>query len=101
MRRTWRILSFAALACTADAQTPTFAHDVAPILYQYCAPCHRPGEAGPFSLLSYSDAKKRAAQITAVTSSRYMPPWLPEPAHGDFADERRLSAEQIKTIADW
>lgn len=101
MSRTWRILSVAALACTANGQTPTFAHDVAPILYQYCATCHRPGEPGPFSLLSYSDAKKRAAQIAAVTSSRYMPPWLPEPGHGDFADERRLSAEQIKTIADW
>src|SRR5580704_5178474 len=89
------------LALAAQAQPPTFTHDVAPILFQYCAPCHRPGEAGPFSLLTYSDAKKRAAQIATVTSSRYMPPWLPEPGHGEFADEGRVSGEQIKIIADW
>src|SRR5271157_4753840 len=89
------------LAMAAQAQPPTFVHDVAPILYQHCAPCHRPGEAGPFSLLSYADAKKRAAQIAAVTSSRYMPPWLPEPDHGDFADELRLSESQIDTLARW
>ncbi len=32
---------------------PTFARDVAPILHGNCAVCHRPGGAGPFSLLSY------------------------------------------------
>src|SRR5262249_29222871 len=45
--------------------------------------------------------KKRAAQIGTVTRSRYMPPWLPEHGKGDFAEERRLSDEQIRTIADW
>lgn len=56
---------------------------------------------GPFPLLRYEEVKKRAAQIVTVTRNRYMPPWLPEPGHGDFADERRLSDEQIRQIADW
>src|SRR5580704_16884399 len=91
-----------AWAAVASAQTPaTFAHDVAPVVYQFCAPCHHPGGEGPFSLLDYEDVKKHAAQIAAVTRSRYMPPWLPEPGHGDFAGERRLSGEQIARIADW
>jgi hypothetical protein len=59
------------------------------------------GEAAPFPLLTYEDVKKRAPQIAAVTRSRYMPPWLPEHGFGDFADERRLSAEEIRTISDW
>lgn len=80
---------------------PTFYRDVAPIVNRYCAPCHRPGEAGPFSLLTYQDVKKRAPQIAAVTTRRFMPPWLPEQGHGDFTDELRLSEEQIHTIAAW
>ena len=89
------------LAPLLNAQPRTYSHDIAPILYQYCAPCHRPGEAGPFPLLTYADAMKRAAQIASVTSKHFMPPWLPEPGYGDFADVRRLNAEQIQTIADW
>jgi Tfp pilus assembly protein PilF len=80
---------------------PVFTHDVAPIVHQYCAPCHRPGEAGPFSLLTYKDVKAHASQIADVTRRRYMPPWLPEPGHGNFKEELRLTADQIQTIADW
>lgn len=79
----------------------TFNKDIAPIMFQNCAVCHHAGGAGPFSLLSYQDVRKRAQQIAAVTESRYMPPWLPEPGHGKFADERRLSDEQIEMIRQW
>jgi Flp pilus assembly protein TadD len=30
-----------------------------------------------------------------------MPPWLPEHGYGDFADERRLTAEEIALIQKW
>jgi tetratricopeptide (TPR) repeat protein len=79
----------------------TFNRDVAPILFHYCATCHRPGEAGPFPLLTYNDAKSHAGQIAFVTQSHFMPPWLPEPGEFKFADELRLSEEQIKLIAKW
>ncbi|MGA3092713.1 MAG: tetratricopeptide repeat protein [Terriglobales bacterium] len=79
----------------------TFNRDIAAIIFQNCSSCHRPGEAGPFSLLSYSDVKKHGHQIVAVTQLRIMPPWLPEPQDLKFADERRLSSEQIDQIRDW
>lgn len=79
----------------------TFNKDIAPILFHSCAACHRPGESGPFPLLSYKDAKSHARQIAAVTQSRFMPPWLPEPGEFKFADEPRLSDAQIATIARW
>jgi len=79
----------------------TFNRHIAPIVFQYCAPCHHPGEAGPFPLLRYSDAKARARQIAAVTSTRFMPPWLPEPQKLQFADELRLTEEQIALIQTW
>ncbi len=83
------------------AEPPDFAHDVAPILYRSCSGCHRPGESGPFPLLSYADAKKRAAQLAAVTRSRYMPPWLPEHGYGDFEGERRLTDAEIRVLSEW
>ena len=81
--------------------TVTFAKHIAPILYENCASCHRPGEVAPFSLLSYEDAKKRAKQLAIVTHSRHMPPWKAQAGYGQFLDERRLSAEQIAAIRDW
>jgi Tfp pilus assembly protein PilF len=86
---------------SSSSAPPTFNKDVAPIVFNNCAPCHRPGESAPFSLLTYSDAKKRATQIAAVTASRYMPPWLPEHGKGEFAGERRLTDAQIATIRQW
>jgi peroxiredoxin/mono/diheme cytochrome c family protein len=81
--------------------TPTFARDVAPILYQHCAICHHPGEVAPFPLLTYQDAAKRAKLIATVTASRYMPPWQPEPGYGHFQGERRLRDAYIATLRRW
>ena len=79
----------------------TFNRDIAPIVFESCAPCHRPGESGPFSVLNYGEVRKHARQIADVTGRRYMPPWLPERGFGEFADERRLSDAQIALLARW
>src|SRR3989442_14790560 len=86
---------------TCAAATPTFNKDIAPILYQNCATCHRPGEVAPFPLLTYQDAAKRAKLISTVTEKRYMPPWKAEPGYGSFANERRLTDAQIEVIKSW
>src|SRR5258708_39367874 len=78
----------------------TFNKEIAPLIYQNCASCHRPGEVAPFSLLTYADVKKRAKQIAMVTESRFMPPWKAD-SHGEFLNERRLSTEQITLIKQW
>ncbi|MEP7351875.1 MAG: ascorbate-dependent monooxygenase [Acidobacteriota bacterium] len=92
----------AILAMTSAAiAAPTYNQDIAPILYQNCATCHRPGEVAPFSLLTYTDAAKRAGLIAQATAKRYMPPWKPEPGYGDFAHERRLTDAQIGLLRDW
>src|SRR5581483_8714692 len=83
------------------AHTVTFTRDIAPIIFQNCATCHRPGESGPFPLLTYEDVKKHARQIEIVTRTRVMPPWLPAWQDLKFADEMRLSNEQIATIKRW
>jgi tetratricopeptide (TPR) repeat protein len=92
-----------ALASTGFAQSPaTFNKDVAPILFANCASCHRPGEIGPFSLLTYEDARPHAAAILRAVRERTMPPWKPEPGFGSpFVGERRLSDRQIEIIRRW
>ena len=87
----------------AASTTPTFSHDVAPVLYRQCASCHHPGGVAPFSLLTYQDAAKRARLIATVTAKRYMPPWLPEAGPSDlhFQGERRLTDREIATLARW
>ncbi len=79
----------------------TFNRDVMPILHQHCAACHRPGEAGPFSLLTYEDARQRARLIATAVSSHVMPPWQPESEGGEFSGERRLSPAEIETLTRW
>jgi len=88
-----------AISVSAHAAGPTFSRDVAPILYRECASCHRPGGVGPFSLIAWQDAGKRAKLIAAVTARRYMPPWLPSEPH--FQHERGLSPAEIATLAHW
>ena len=96
-----RAVSKASSVPPAPSGKLTFDRDIAPIVYRDCAPCHRPGEAGPFPLLTYEDVRKHAQQIAVVTRERTMPPWLPEPVWFRFADELRLSAAQIALIQKW
>lgn len=79
----------------------TFDKDVAPIIFNHCAECHRPEQSAPFALVSYADVKKRAKQIVEVTQSGFMPPWLPESDPDEFINQRTLTAEQLGIIEQW
>src|SRR5271170_2539281 len=78
-----------------------FAEHIAPIVFNKCASCHRPGEIGPFNLLTLDDVRKKAKLIQKVTENRTMPPWHPAPGHGSFRDELRLSDAQVAMIKLW
>ncbi len=125
---------------TAAARAVTFNEDIAPILFDNCASCHRPIEdppspkasarqappsakarsslgaeaqrakaahdpicvaGAPFSVLDYGPVRRYARAISSAVQRRAMPPWLPEPGHGEFAGERRLHDDQIALIAKW
>jgi tetratricopeptide (TPR) repeat protein len=93
----------------------TYTKDVAPILFDNCASCHRPvnPNAGrspddqwcfagaPFSLLDYANTRDHASQIADAVERRVMPPWLPEPGVNAFAYERGLSDAQIAILRRW
>src|SRR5690242_18219866 len=92
------VLAAAALAVAAPPAV-TFNRDIAPIVWRRCASCHRPGEVGPFSLLTYDEVKRHAGQIAVVTAKRLMPPW--KPVRGDFEGDRRLTDAELDLIQRW
>src|SRR5688572_28493017 len=88
-------------APTRAARSPTFAKDVAPILYANCISCHRPGEVAPMALRTYDEVRPWARSIKEKVAKRQMPPWFADTAHGTFANDARLSQAQIDTIVKW
>ena len=89
------------LAQMGGMAAPTFTKDVAPILQKNCQTCHRPGEAAPFPLLSYEQARPWASSIKLVVQQKIMPPWYADPAYGHFANDRALTAKEISTLVAW
>ncbi len=84
-----------------DDSLITYSKHIAPILNANCVTCHRPGQAGPFNLLTYQDALKAANKIKFVTETRYMPPWPADPEYTHFIGERVLTSAQIDLIKKW
>ena len=89
------------LCSKAQAQKITYHKQIAPIIQTKCAPCHRPGEAAPFSLMNYQDIAKRGSFIKEVVSSGYMPPWKPDNEYREFHNDRSLSDTEKATLISW
>jgi mono/diheme cytochrome c family protein len=83
------------------AKQVTFTKDVAPIFFKHCVECHRAGEAAPFSTLAYKDVRPWARSIREKVVNRTMPPWHADPRFGSFSNDRRLTEQEINTIAAW
>jgi hypothetical protein len=109
----WRRVAFACLLATSSAAVSvqvaaarqsvpvTFNKDVLPILQENCQACHRPGEIGPMSFLTYKDVRPWAIAIKTAVLSRKMPPWFVEPGPAHFANDPTLSDSDIKTLVAW
>ncbi len=97
-------LLLALLSCSNEAGLPanvTFAEHIAPVLYNNCTICHRPGGSAHFSLVTYSDAKKYASANAYVARERIMPPWPADPHYTEFAGQRVLTDRDIQLLEKW
>jgi hypothetical protein len=83
MRTLLSTILFSALSASAFAQV-TFTKDIAPIIYNNCAKCHRPGEIAPFAMTNFDEILPWAQSIKYATSIRYMPPWKADPEFSRF-----------------
>ena len=84
-----------------SCQAQTFTKDVAPILQRNCQMCHRPGEAAPFSMLTYEQTRPWAKAMLAAVVQKKMPPWYADQKVGKFANDRTLSQSDIDTLVGW
>lgn len=84
-----------------DPGAPTFSRDIAPILHTHCSACHRPGEIGPMSLLTYAEVRPWARAIGQQVASGAMPPWHADAPVGTFENERRVTDAEKALIARW
>jgi peroxiredoxin/mono/diheme cytochrome c family protein len=79
----------------------TYAKQVSRIMQKRCQECHRPGEIGPFSLLTYQNAKAWSDTIREVVLEQRMPPWHADPRFGKFHNDRRLSPQETDQLLSW
>ena len=94
-------LRFIPSSSASGGSAVTFNKEVAPILFKSCAECHRPGDASPFSVLTYKETRPWAKSIREKVVNRTMPPWHADPHVGAWANDRRLTQAEIDTIAAW
>lgn len=80
---------------------PSYSKDVAPILAENCARCHREGGIGPFAMDSHTVVQGWAPMIREVVMTKRMPPGQIDPHVGDFLNPYTLTAEQSQTLVHW
>lgn len=90
----------------AGASDSAFSHEltfaeIAPIVWDRCSGCHRPGQSAPFSLISYKDVSDRREQILEVLESGFMPPWLPDTPDVQYENDTRLNPKQKASLVRW
>ncbi|MFN8277261.1 MAG: T9SS type A sorting domain-containing protein [Chitinophagales bacterium] len=101
MRHFALLVLFCSFLLTAEAQSVTYSEHIAPIIYQHCTNCHRPGEVAPFPLTNYTQVQANASTIKYATSIRYMPPWKADKNYQRYQHENFLTDAQIQQISDW
>ena len=99
-RSSLALLILPGLALPLSAKV-TFNEHIAPLIHENCTGCHRPGQTGPFELITYRDVRKRALTINDVILDRYMPPWKPVNGNLHYANDRRLSEKEIELFGEW
>ena len=97
------ILLFSAGISTGQTEDVTFSRDIAPILQQRCQDCHRPGQMGPMSLVTYEEVRPWAPLIKTKVVTRTMPPWHLDKTVGiqEFENDVSLTNAEIDKIVRW
>jgi len=95
------LMSVAAMAADTTTALVTFNKHVLPILQDHCQGCHRPNQIAPMSFLTYQDVRPWAKAIKLAVLTKKMPPWFADPSYGHFANERKLTPAEIKTLVTW
>jgi mono/diheme cytochrome c family protein len=79
----------------------TYNRDVLPIFEKNCLGCHRPGQIGPMSFLTYETTRPWAPQIKAVVMAKKMPPAVTSPHYIMLTKDDGLTQAEVDIIVKW
>lgn len=71
-------------------------------MQSHCQTCHRPGEIGPMSFLTYQQVRPWSAAIREAVATKKMPPWYADPlAKHSYKNDFSLSKTETDTLLNW
>ena len=79
----------------------SYSRDVAPILADNCATCHREGGIAPFAMDSHAMVQGWSPMIREVLMTKRMPPGQIDPHVGKFSNDYVLAVEEQQKIVQW
>jgi hypothetical protein len=78
-----------------------FSEHVAPILYEHCIKCHKPGGIAPFPLMTYAEVVRKKSTVAGVLEEDYMPPWPADPSYSNFIGQNVLTETEKSIVYTW
>ncbi len=91
-----------ALFSEATAQSiPTWAEDVACLVYSHCTNCHRNQGIAPFALERYQDAQAQGLAMKLATQSGHMPPWPAAVGQNHLGFRKNLTWDEKEVLRQW
>lgn len=79
----------------------SYSKDIAPILAENCARCHRESGIAPFAMNSHLMVKGFAPMIREVVMTKRMPPGQIDPGIGHFKETFTLTPAETRTLIHW
>ena len=77
---------------------PVYEADIAPIIEENCASCHRESGIAPFAMDSYSMIRGWSPMIREVVMTKRMPPGQIDPHIGSFENDMLLADSEQQTL---
>jgi mono/diheme cytochrome c family protein/peroxiredoxin len=79
----------------------SYSEEIAPLLVDHCAQCHRPDGIGPWAMSDYNQIRGFAPMIREVVRTGRMPPWQADPHYGEFSNDISLTIEEKRKLVHW
>ncbi len=83
------------------ASVPSYSQDIAPVLAENCAACHREGGIAPFAMDSHTMVKGWSPMIREVLMTKRMPPGQIDGHIGEFLNDMLVDDQDVRNIIAW
>ena len=96
-----RVATMGSAVQYAAATVPSYSKDIAPVLAEQCASCHREGGIAPFAMDSHTMVQGWSPMIREVLMTKRMPPGQIDGHIGEFINDRLVDDADVRNIIAW